>query len=432
MDLERRSRSSRARAAGSGRQRRARSPPMARRCPWSRGARGGWTRSRLRSVAWPSRPTSPTASRHRPPSSAPRASSVGSTTAHPRSPGVRVHPVPGIDQPGQWMARGDARMFVRLYECLAMVTRCPSSRTPVTCSASTFPRRRSCARSSFPSTSSNAWRWRPRRSAIRPGWVSRSRCGDGSSSRCSTRARCEWTDVPAEPSALPVVSAPAAPARPDRRRDKLVRRAKALAWIGLGWHGVEAAIAIGAGVAAGSIALIGFGADSLVEAVAGVVVLWRLASSRAASLSAERRAQQLIAISFYAIALYIAVDAIRALVTGDHPDISWVGIGLSAVTLVTMPPLAIAKARVAEALGSSATRSESRQTMLCAYLSAALLVGLGLNAMAGWWWADPAAALLIAAVAFKEGRESWRGESCCTAPALPGTRAHACEDDCCR
>jgi divalent metal cation (Fe/Co/Zn/Cd) transporter len=238
--------------------------------------------------------------------------------------------------------------------------------------------------------------------------------------------------VPAELSTLPVISAPAAPARPDRRRDELVRRAKALAWIGLGWHGVEAAIAIGAGVAAGSIALIGFGADSLVEAVAGVVVLWRFASSRAASLSAERRAQQLIAISFYAIALYIAVDAIRALVTGDHPDISWVGIGLSAVTLVTMPPLALAKARVAEALGSSATKSESRQTMLCAYLSAALLVGLSVNAIAGWWWADPATALLIAAVACKEGRESWRGESCCTAPALPDTGAHACEDDCCR
>lgn len=143
--------------------------------------------------------------------------------------------------------------------------------------------------------------------------------------------------------------------------------------------------------------------------------LWRFAAARAASPGAERRAQQLIAVSFYAIAIYIAVDAVRALATGEHPHVSWVGIGLSAVTLATVPPLAIAKARVAEALGSSATKSESRQTMLCAYLSAAPLVGLGLNAIAGWWWADPITALLIAAVAVREGREAWRGEACCDA-----------------
>ena len=191
------------------------------------------------------------------------------------------------------------------------------------------------------------------------------------------------------------------------------------------------AIAVGAGVAAGSIALIGFGADSLVEAFAGFIVLWRFAEARAASAAAERRAQQLIAISFYVIAAYVAVEAIRSLATGDHPEVSWVGIALSAFTLATMPPLAIAKARVAEALGSSATKSESRQTMLCAYLSAALLVGLGLNALAGWWWADPVTALLVAAVAVKEGRGSWRGDACCTAPPLSGGPNHACADDCC-
>jgi divalent metal cation (Fe/Co/Zn/Cd) transporter len=204
------------------------------------------------------------------------------------------------------------------------------------------------------------------------------------------------------------------PATVDRAR--WVRRARLLAWVGVGWHGVEAAVAIGAGVAAGSFALIGFGADSLIEAAAGLVVLWLFAAPRAGSAEAEARAQKLIAMSFYVLAAYIGAEAVRSLIGGHHPEVSWVGIGLSGVTLLTMPPLAAAKARVAERLGSSATKSESRQTMLCAYLSAALLVGLGLNAVAGWWWADPLTALVIAAVAVREGREAWRGESCCTAP----------------
>jgi divalent metal cation (Fe/Co/Zn/Cd) transporter len=109
------------------------------------------------------------------------------------------------------------------------------------------------------------------------------------------------------------------------------------------------------------------------------------------------------------------VEAVRTLFTTDHPSASWVGIGLAAVTLVTMPVLAGAKARIGEQLVSSATKSEGRQNMLCAYLSAALLVGLGANALLGWWWADPATALVIAAVAINEGREAWRGEACCDA-----------------
>lgn len=193
---------------------------------------------------------------------------------------------------------------------------------------------------------------------------------------------------------------------------RLVARARELAWLGVGWHVIEAAVAVGAGVAAGSIALVGFGADSLVEALAGGIVLWRFAGSRAADARAERRAQQLIAASFGLIALYVGVEAVRSLAGGHEPDASWVGIGLAAVTLVAMPPLAKAKARVAVQLQSSATHSESRQTMLCAYLSAALLVGLGLNAIAGWWWADPVTALVIAAVAVKEGRDAWRGDAC--------------------
>jgi divalent metal cation (Fe/Co/Zn/Cd) transporter len=198
-------------------------------------------------------------------------------------------------------------------------------------------------------------------------------------------------------------------------REGLVRRAKLLAWLGIGWHAIEAAVAVVAGIAAGSIALVGFGADSVVESVAGVVLLWRFGGDRHSSEAAERRAYRLIGVSFYAIAAYVGFEAVRQLIHGSHPEVSWIGIALAAVTLATMPPLARAKTRVAEQLHSAATRAEGRQNMLCAYLSAALLVGLGANAFAGFWWADPITALLIAAVAIREGRDSWRGEGCCDA-----------------
>jgi divalent metal cation (Fe/Co/Zn/Cd) transporter len=226
---------------------------------------------------------------------------------------------------------------------------------------------------------------------------------------------------------LPILSVEPAKPSPSHARTRLVRRARLLAWVGLGWHAIEATVALTAGVVAGSVALIGFGADSLIEAMAGLVVLWRLASAHAMS---ERRAQQMIAISFYVLSAYVAVEAIRALAAVDRPAASWVGIGLSIVTLATMLPLASAKARVADALRSAATKSESRQTMLCAYLSAALLVGLGLNALFGWWWADPVTALGIAGVALKEGRDAWRGESCCAAPITRGTD-DGCAEGCC-
>ncbi len=227
-----------------------------------------------------------------------------------------------------------------------------------------------------------------------------------------------------ESTTLPIVTRTRGP---DRRQ--LVRRAKLLARLGLAWHGIEAAVAIGAGAAAGSIALVGFGADSLVEAVAGVVVLWRFADSRAGSHVAELRAQRLIGLSFYAIAAYVGVEAVRTLAGGDHPEVSYVGIGLAVLTLATMPPLAIAKARVGDQLGSAATKSEGRQNMLCAYLSGALLIGLGANALAGWWWADPVTALVIAAVAVREGREAWRGESCCIEPGHTGQADPGCGGD---
>jgi divalent metal cation (Fe/Co/Zn/Cd) transporter len=196
-------------------------------------------------------------------------------------------------------------------------------------------------------------------------------------------------------------------------RQALERRARLLAWGGIGWHFIEFGIALGAGIAASSIALIGFGADSLIEAFAGFVVVWLFTGQRRTSLKAERHAQQLIAASFLVLAAYVGVEAVRALVNGQHPEASWVGIALAAFTAPTMPALAIAKRRVGNKLGSSATVKEGAQNMLCAYLSVGLLIGLLANAILGWWWADPIAALLIAGVALKEARESWRGEGCC-------------------
>jgi divalent metal cation (Fe/Co/Zn/Cd) transporter len=195
-------------------------------------------------------------------------------------------------------------------------------------------------------------------------------------------------------------------------RQRLTRGARRLTQLGLAWHALEAAIAITAGVIAGSVALVGFGADSVIEAGAGLVVLWLVTGERLSSHRAERRAQQLIAASFLLLSVYVTIESTRDLIGGHHPAVSWVGVVLAAVTLVAMPPLAAAKRRVGAALGSSATTSESRQTMLCAYLSAALLVGLLANALFGWWWADPAVALLIAAAALTEARDAWQGKSC--------------------
>jgi divalent metal cation (Fe/Co/Zn/Cd) transporter len=196
----------------------------------------------------------------------------------------------------------------------------------------------------------------------------------------------------------------------DRRR--LERRVRLLAWTGNAWHLIECAIALAAGLSAGSIALVGFGVDSLIEGLAGFVIIWLFTGARLHSDAAEQRAQRLIALSYFLLAAYVAVESLRDLASGNHPGASWIGIGLAAVTAPTMPLLARAKKRVGRELNSSATVSEAGQNMICAYLSIALLAGLLLNALAGLWWADPAAALVIAAVALREGRESWRGETC--------------------
>jgi divalent metal cation (Fe/Co/Zn/Cd) transporter len=211
----------------------------------------------------------------------------------------------------------------------------------------------------------------------------------------------------------------------------LAARARLLSWVSLAYMTLEGAIAIGAGIVAGSIALIGFGIDSAIEGFASLVIVWRFTGSRLLSERSERRAQRLVAIQFFLLAPYVAFEAIQALATGERPDASWVGIGLAAASLVTMPLLGRAKLRIGERIASVATKGEGQQNLLCAYLSAALLAGLLGNALLGAWWLDPAAALAIAAVAVREGVESWRGEGCC-APPPSAVPADGGEDECCR
>ena len=190
------------------------------------------------------------------------------------------------------------------------------------------------------------------------------------------------------------------------------RRARLLAWLSLGWMTVEGAVGIAAGVAAGSIALVGFGLDSAIEGFASLIVIWRFSGSRTMSESSERRAQRLVAVSFLLLAPYVAFEATRDLVTGSHPDTSWLGIALAITSVVAMPLLGRAKQRLGARLDSAATAGEGTQNMLCAYLAGAVLIGLVGNAAFGAWWLDPVAAFVIAGVALDEGREIWRGDDC--------------------
>jgi divalent metal cation (Fe/Co/Zn/Cd) transporter len=175
----------------------------------------------------------------------------------------------------------------------------------------------------------------------------------------------------------------------------------------------EGVIAVVAGILAGSIALIGFGLDSAVEGMASVVIIWRFWGTRALSERAERRAQKLVAVQFFILAPYVAIEAVRTLVSSSEPDVSWLGIALTATSALAMPWFGVAKRRVGAKLQSAATQSEGTQNLLCAYLALAVLAGLVLNVAFDWWWADPLAALIIAGVAVREGLESWRGEECC-------------------
>ena len=209
---------------------------------------------------------------------------------------------------------------------------------------------------------------------------------------------------------------------------RAVRRVKQLSWLSLVWMCAEGGIAITAGVVAGSIALVGFGIDSAIEGFASAIIVWRFTGSRLHSEAAERRAQKLVAIQFFLLAPYVAVEAVHRLITGERPDVSWLGMALTASSLIGMPLLGVAKVRLAHRLGSAATKGEGNQNLLCAYLAGAVLIGLAANAAFGLWWLDPVAALAIAGIAIREGIETWRGDGCCAPPQL----GDACEDECCR
>ena len=210
-----------------------------------------------------------------------------------------------------------------------------------------------------------------------------------------------------------VLERPVEPARPSAEWLRAARRVRVLSWVSLAWMATEGVVAITAGIVAGSIALIGFGIDSAIEGFASLIIIWRFTGSRLLSHAAEERAQKLVAIQFFLLAPFVGYEAIRQLVAGEHPETSWVGIALVTSSAIGMPFLGIAKRRLADKLGSVATRGEGTQNLLCAYLAVAVLVGLLGNTLFGLWWLDPAAALVIAVVALKEGRDSWRGEGCC-------------------
>ncbi len=205
----------------------------------------------------------------------------------------------------------------------------------------------------------------------------------------------------------------------------MVRRGQRLTWATIGYNSLEAVVAIAAGLVAGSVALVGFGLDSIIELASGVAALWRLRAdaSPVRRAVAERRALKVIGVSFLALAIYVLVEALRTLVSGERPRESPVGIAIAIGSLVVMPMLARAKRRVAARLRSSALTAEARQTQICMYLSVILLAGLGLNALFGWWWADAVAALGMVPLIAYEGAEAVRGRTVCAdgchEPVLP-------------
>ena len=193
---------------------------------------------------------------------------------------------------------------------------------------------------------------------------------------------------------------------------RLARLAKLLAWISLAWLGIEGTVAVGAGIAAGSIALVGFGLDSAIEGLASLIVVWRFTGGRTLSNTSEARAQQIVALSFFLLAPYVAVESLLTLAGGHHAETSWLGVGLSVGSLMICPGLGVAKRRIGTRLGSAATRGEGKQNLLCAGLAVGVLTGLLGNTLFGLWWLDPAVALVIAVAAVQGGIEAWRGESC--------------------
>jgi divalent metal cation (Fe/Co/Zn/Cd) transporter len=194
------------------------------------------------------------------------------------------------------------------------------------------------------------------------------------------------------------------------RPELLRRRAVALAWLTVVWNAIEAVVAIVAGRAAGSLALVGFGLDSTIEVASAGVIIWQFSGP---DEEREERALRLIAASFFALAAYVTAQAGFDLIAGSQPESSTIGIALAVASLIVMPILATAKRSTGRRLGSATVTADSQQTWLCTYLSVVLLTGLLLNATLGWWWADPLAALIIAALAAREGVQAWRGDGCC-------------------
>ena len=201
-------------------------------------------------------------------------------------------------------------------------------------------------------------------------------------------------------------------------RSTLLRRGLRLEYLTVGWNVIEGIVAVIAGARAGSVVLVAFGMDSFVECASGGVLIWRLSaekpsSSRERIEQLERSARRLVGLSLFALAAYVVFDAGKALFARERPDSSLIGIVLTAVSIGVMFWLAAAKRRTAAALGSSALRADAAQTMACWQLSLATLAGVGLNSALGWWWADPVAALVIALLVVREGREAWQGRDCC-------------------
>jgi divalent metal cation (Fe/Co/Zn/Cd) transporter len=214
------------------------------------------------------------------------------------------------------------------------------------------------------------------------------------------------------------------------RRDALTKRIRLLVAATIAYNVVEAAVALTAGTLASSSALIGFGLDSVIEVSSATAVAWQFsARDHAAREAREKTTLRIISVSFFALAAYVGVDAVRALAGTGEADRSVPGIVIAALSLAIMPFLSAAQRRAGRELGSASAVADSKQTLLCTYLSAVLLVGLVLNATLGWSWADPVAALAIAAIAVKEGRDAWQGKGCCATPVtapLSDQRADAC------
>ena len=198
----------------------------------------------------------------------------------------------------------------------------------------------------------------------------------------------------------------------DDRRSRLVHRARVLSVLSIMWTTLEAVLGTAAALAAGSVALLGFGLDSLIEMASAGTILWLYTGTRNGADRAERRAQQVVALCFGALALYLLFDGVRTLADGRHPGTTWLGAAVAVGAIVIMPLLARAKGRIAAQLGSSATAGDAMQSWLCAVIAATALASLLANAALGWWWLDPIAGLAIAGVAAREGREAWRGDTC--------------------